>query len=85
MAFRIVVKGADLTKPPLLDTEDAVAVEIVNPRGELIAILHKMFDSDVWGVTTRDDEDWEAAKATLGYSVGGVDLETKSKKDFFTL
>ena len=86
MAFRIVVRGADLRKPPLLDTEDAVAVEICGDDGELVAILHKMFDTDYWGVTTKQDPDWNEAKAQLGYNGhDAVELESTKRKDFFDI
>lgn len=86
MPFRIVVRGADVKKPPLLDTEDAVAVEVLDSKGELVAIMHKMFDSDYWGVTTKNDDDWEQAKAQLGYSGAPIEIEvSKRKKDFFDI
>lgn len=85
MAFRVVVKGADITKPPLLDTEEAVVVEIHDKHGELVALLHKMFDSTLWGLTSVNDDDWESAKAVLGYNIGDADLDVRKKKDFFDL
>ena len=84
--MRIVVRGADVREEPLLDTTEAVAVEIRDPdTGELVAIMHRMGNSDFWGVTTNQDSDWENAKSQLGYKDLRPETDVKKRKDFFNL
>jgi hypothetical protein len=81
--FTIVVRGPDIKAAPLLETKKAVAVEVHNESGELVAILHKMFDSNVWGISNCQDSDWENVKAQLGYLGKTAELNAERRKDFF--
>jgi hypothetical protein len=69
MATKIVVREAGLLKPPLLVSENANCVEIYDDN-ELVAVMHKVLSDGMWGVTTKQDRDWEEALYQLGYMVG---------------
>lgn len=66
MAHKIVVR-AGLLEPPLLVTDQAVAVEVYDGDDNLIAVMHKAFTDEMWAVTTKADPDWEAAICQMGY------------------
>ena len=83
--FKLTVRGPDIKAKPLLETTKAVAVEVHSESGELVAILHKMFDSDYWGVSTVQDKDWENVKAQLGYLNNSPELDASKRKDFFNI
>lgn len=83
--MKIVVRGNDIRKKPLLETEEACAVEMYDSLGNLVAIVHRMGNSDYYGVTTNRDPDWENAKAQLGYTEKAGDLDAAVRKEFFNL
>ena len=64
---RITVRGPDILRPPLLDTENAAAIEF-RTDGELTALFIKVFAAgNLWGFSTKQDEDWEETKIRYGY------------------
>jgi len=84
--MRIVVRGKDIREEPLLDTEEASAVEMYDSLGNLVVIVHRMGNSEYYGVTTNQDPDWEAAKEQLGYGNKEAEIEvSRRKKDFFDI
>ena len=64
---RIVVRGANVMQPPLLETEDAHLVEFRDSFGELNALMVRIFSEDMWGLVTRNDPDWRSMLAKYGY------------------
>ncbi len=74
---RIVVRGDNVLAPPLLVTEDAHIVEFHDGFGDLTALLVKMPGGDeLWGLVTKNDDDWMAALVRYGYMDPG-----RSSKD----
>jgi len=68
--MRVVVRGRDQLKPPLLDTDEASAIEFRDPAsGELKAIFARgMFGESTWMFVSCSDKDWPEAMRLLGYS-----------------
>ena len=66
MASTIVVRGKALEKP-LFITDEAIAVEIYDSEDNLIALMHHIFNNNMWGVTTKEDNDWNEVLHQLGY------------------
>ena len=70
MATTLIVRKG-LLDPPLLITDDALAVEVYDGNNDLIAVMHKVINNDLWGVTTKGDPDWVQTLCQLGYVTGG--------------
>lgn len=83
--MKLVVRGKDIRQEPLLETEEARSVEILDSQGQLVAVMHKMFDTEYWGISTIQDSDWENVKKKLGYTNKTPELEASRRKDFFKL
>lgn len=66
MPSTLVVRGSILEKP-LLITGKAQAVEVYDCNDELIAVMHHVFNDDMWAVTTKTDDDWNEVLHQLGY------------------
>lgn len=64
---RIVVRGADITKPALLDTNNAYSIEFYGPNSELIALLVKVLAEGVYALTTKNDPDWQSVLVRYGF------------------
>lgn len=67
---RIVVRADSIFQGPLLDTENASAVEFYDCNGDLVAIFGKILSDDFWGFSTVNDPDWEQVMARMGYASG---------------
>ena len=63
---RIVVRGRDIMRAPLLDSADAQVVEVYDGFGDPMALLVRILSDDTWGLVTKGDEDWEAMKVQYG-------------------
>jgi len=85
MPDTVIVRSLNVLKPPLLVTREAMAVEIYDETGELVAVLHKILNGKLWGLTTKGDEDWEQCLMQLGYINKNLDIVpgTAAKKGFF--
>jgi hypothetical protein len=65
---QITVRGPNVVAPPLLVTEDAHVIEFRDGFGELNALLVRMPGGDeLWGLVTKNDEDWAASLVRYGY------------------
>lgn len=64
---RLIVRGSDVMRPPLLDTTDAHMLEFHAPNGELMALIFKVLSDNTWGMVTRNDPDWQATLVRYGY------------------
>jgi hypothetical protein len=71
---KIVVRGRNIMRPPLLETEDAEIIEIHDQFGDLMGLLTRIQD-DVWGLTTRQDEDWNEVCVRYGYQTPQGSME----------
>jgi len=71
MSSTIIVRKGILEEP-LLITKDASVVEIYDCKDDLVAVMHRIYNEDFWGVTTRKDEDWMEALRQLGYLGGAL-------------
>lgn len=66
MPSTVMVRGK-LLEEPLFITDEAVAVEIYDCNDQLVALLHHIFNDDMWAVTTKEDDDWNEVLHQLGY------------------
>jgi len=64
---RIVVRGPNIFKPPLLETTDAHIVEFYDGNNELMALLVRVLSTNAWGLVTKNDPDWNETKIRYGY------------------
>lgn len=74
MAHKVVVR-AGVNDTPLLITDKANAVEVYDDDGNMIALLHHIFNERLWCVTTRDDPDWEQTIFQFGYIGAGRQIK----------
>ena len=72
---KIIVRGPDVLKPPLLETEDARIIEVYGPFNDLVALLVRILSEDMWGLVTKDDDDWLATLVRFGYVQPGKSIE----------
>lgn len=63
---RIRVLGPNIMQPPLLESEDASAVEFYDGFDELIALFVRIND-EMWGLVTKNDPDWYDVLVRYGY------------------
>lgn len=54
-------------KPPILETDKANIIEFFGDRGELVALLTKEFNSQLWCFSSVKDEDWMETLLRNGY------------------
>ena len=64
---KIVVRGNNILKPPLFETEDASIIEFHDKYGDLMALFCKVLAGDVWGLVMKGDPDWTAMLVRYGY------------------
>jgi hypothetical protein len=64
---RIVVRGSNILKPPLLETSDASIIEFYDGYNELMALLVRVLSTNAWGLVTKNDPDWNETKIRYGY------------------
>ncbi len=67
MGGKVIVRGTDFTKAPLLKSNDVKFIEIYDSEGQLMALLIWMVD-DVWGMVDRDDPAWNEICMKYGYA-----------------
>ena len=72
---KIVIRGSDVLKPPLLETEDAQIIEIYGPFNDLVALMVRILSEDMWGLVTKVDDDWLATLVRYGYVQPGKSIE----------
>ena len=65
---RVIVRGRDILRPPLLDSNEANMVEIYDSEHNLVAFLARIFTDDTWGLCTKDDPDWPEMCIRYGFS-----------------
>ena len=63
----VTVYGRDIRIPPLVESADAEMVLIRDAFGDPMMLLVRMSD-DVWGLSTRGDEDWNAMLVRYGFA-----------------
>ena len=64
---KIVVRGGNVLKPPLLVTEDAYVIEFRDGFNDLNALMFRVLSDEMWGLVTKDDPDWHATLVHYGY------------------
>ena len=77
----LIVRSTGILKPPLLVTNEAMAVEMYDGNGELMAVVHRVLDGNFWMLTTSQDNDWPEVLRQLGY-IGSPELDITKKKGF---
>ena len=78
----LIVRSLNILKPPLLVTNEAMAVEMYGDNGELMAVVHRVLDGNYWALTTSRDPDWIAVIRQLGYITEDPELDITKKKGF---
>ena len=63
---RVVVRGPDIRKPPLLDSSEPAMIEVYDSFGDPMALLVRIMSDDTWGFCTKGDPDWEAMLLRFG-------------------
>lgn len=64
---KIVLRGNNMLKPPLFETEDAHIIEFYDSFGDLNALFCRILSDDCWGLVTKSDGDWQATLVRYGY------------------
>lgn len=64
---RVVVRGSNILKAPLLDTKDASILEFYDGNNKLMALLVRVLSTNAWGLVTQNDPDWNEALVRYGY------------------
>lgn len=64
---RIVVRGSNILRPPLLDTSEAALIEFRDRHGDLHALFCRILADDMWGLVTRNDPEWQGVLLRYGY------------------
>jgi hypothetical protein len=78
----VIVRSVNILKPPLLVTKEAMAIEMYDDSGELMAVVHLVLDGNYWALTTRQDPDWGEVLKQLGYLTTHAELDLVSKEGF---
>ena len=52
---------------PLCDTSEARIIEFYDSNDELMALLTRTLTDGLWGLVTRNDEDWNETLIINGY------------------
>lgn len=84
MAVRntLIVRSIGILRPPLLVTNEAMAIEMYGENGELMTVIHRVLDGNYWAMTTSKDPDWKEVLAQLGYILESSELDITKKKGF---
>lgn len=77
---RIVVRPNSIFKAPLLDTDEASAIEFYDCNGDLVAVFSKVLSDDYWAFSTAGDDDWAQVMARMGYSAGAPTYEQAASR-----
>lgn len=64
---KLIVRGRDFMKPPLLETSDASIIEFYDSFGDMNALMVKMLNDECWGLVTRDNPVWLSMLMRYGY------------------
>lgn len=78
----LIVRSMGIFKPPLLVTNEAMAVEMYGENNELIAVIHRVLDGNYWTFTSNKDPDWHEVIRQLGYIIDSAELDINRKKGF---
>ena len=81
-ANTLIVRSRNILKPPLLVTNEAMAVEMYGADGELMAVVHRVLDGNYWALTTSRDQDWPEVLRQLGYMGASAELDITKKEGF---
>jgi len=65
---RVVVRGRNILRQPLLDSTEANLIEIYDQDNRLIAFFVHIFTDNTWGLCTKDDPDWAEMCIRYGFS-----------------
>jgi hypothetical protein len=65
---RVVVRGSDIRKPPLLDSTEPQVIEMYDVDNQLVAFLVRIFTDSTWGLCTKHDPDWPEMCVRYGFS-----------------
>jgi hypothetical protein len=79
----VIVRSTNILKPPLLVTNEAMAVEFYDGNGEMVAVVHRVLDGNYWAFTSKNDKDWDEAIRQLGYLSTRPELDVAKKDGFF--
>jgi len=64
---RVVVRGSNILRAPLLDTKDASILEFYDGNNSLMALLVRVLSTNAWGLVTQNDPDWHETLVRYGY------------------
>lgn len=64
---RLVVRGSNILKPPMLDTKEASILEFYDGNNQLMALLLRVLSTNAWGLVTKNDPDWVESLVRYGY------------------
>lgn len=68
----LVVRGANVLAPPLLETKAAKSLEFRDKNGDLLCFWRRIFDNnadqELWVYCSRSDKDWEEVCVHYGYT-----------------
>lgn len=54
----VVVYGCNVTRPPLLDSDEPQFVLFKDAFGDPMALFVRILGDDTWGLVTKSDADW---------------------------
>ena len=76
---RVVVRGSDVRRAPLLDSTEPHIIEMYD-GDELVAFLVRVFTDSTWGLCTKNDPDWPEMLVRYGFgTVRGASVQTVIK------
>ncbi len=64
----VVVYGRNITRPPLLDSDEPQFVLFKDAFGDPMALFVRILSEDTWGLVTRGDPDWNAMLVKYGFT-----------------
>lgn len=62
---RVCVYGGPL-RGDICMTSDASVIAFYDRFGDLTSVIHRIISDDIWGIVTKNDDDWDATLARLG-------------------
>ena len=65
---KVIVRGRDLMRPPLLDSSEPQIIELYDEEHNLIAFLARIFTDNTWGLCTKADPDWPEMCVRYGFN-----------------
>ena len=65
---RVVVRGKNILRPPLIDSTEPEMVEIYDSDNRISAFFTRLPPGNLWGMSTRADPDWPEMCIRYGFS-----------------